>query len=227
MIGPQLAAELLDAISLVRRDPQARALVVAANGPVFCAGADLPRIFGQERPTAQMRAALRAYYESFLQIRALAIPTFAAVDGPGDRRGPQSRAQLRYADCVAAGAVWGDLRANRTPSGRRLHMVSRRGARSTARAPHLARGRDLGWHCGLRSWSRDGTSRRPTRIGDRSRRPRRRARTVARTVDRSMRRDRRTRRFRCSPRIRGLGASGIDTFRRLPGLSLVDLCGRG
>jgi enoyl-CoA hydratase len=81
-IGPQLAAELWDAVSSVRRDPEARALVVAAEGPVFCAGADLPRIFGQERPTAQMRAALRTYYESFLQIRALAIPTFAAVDGP-------------------------------------------------------------------------------------------------------------------------------------------------
>jgi enoyl-CoA hydratase len=82
VIGPQLAAELSDAVDFVGRDPEARALVLAAEGPAFCAGADLPRIFGQERPTAQMRVALRAYYQSFLQIRALAIPTFAAVDGP-------------------------------------------------------------------------------------------------------------------------------------------------
>jgi enoyl-CoA hydratase len=82
VIGPQLAAELSDAVDAVARDPNARALIVAADGPAFCAGADLPRIFGQERPNAEMRVALHAYYESFLRIRALAIPTFAAVDGP-------------------------------------------------------------------------------------------------------------------------------------------------
>jgi enoyl-CoA hydratase len=73
--------ELRDAVDAIARDRTVRALVVAADGPAFCAGADLPRVFGDERPTAEMRVALREYYDSFLQIRALAIPTFAAVDG--------------------------------------------------------------------------------------------------------------------------------------------------
>ncbi|MBA3844158.1 MAG: enoyl-CoA hydratase/isomerase family protein [Actinobacteria bacterium] len=81
-IGFDLAAELVDrALSLVA-DPEARALVVAGAGTAFCAGADLPEVFGNERPTAEMRAVLRAYYECFLSIRALPFPTFAAVHGP-------------------------------------------------------------------------------------------------------------------------------------------------
>lgn len=80
-IGSQLAAELVDHAAELAADPQARALVVTAEGPTFCAGAALPEVFGPERPTSEMRAVLRAYYECFLRIRGLPFPTFAAIGG--------------------------------------------------------------------------------------------------------------------------------------------------
>jgi enoyl-CoA hydratase len=80
-IGREAARQLVASVAEVAADHTARALVVAAEGPAFCAGADLPDIFGEERPTAAMSSDLRSYYECFLAIRALPIPTFAAVQG--------------------------------------------------------------------------------------------------------------------------------------------------
>jgi enoyl-CoA hydratase len=80
-VGFEMAAELVRGVDGLAADPEVRALVVAGEGPAFCAGADFPDVFGEVRPTAEMRAALRRYYECFLRIRALPFPTFAAVDG--------------------------------------------------------------------------------------------------------------------------------------------------
>ena len=80
-IGHQLAAELVAHADALAADPQARALVVTGAGRAFCAGADLPEVFGEERPTDEMRESLRAYYQCFLKIKALPFPTFAAVHG--------------------------------------------------------------------------------------------------------------------------------------------------
>lgn len=81
-IGFHMSAEIVGLVDGLRADPDARALVVAGDGPAFCAGADFPDVFGQIRPTAEMRTVLRQYYECFLTIRALPFPTFAAIDGP-------------------------------------------------------------------------------------------------------------------------------------------------
>lgn len=76
-------AALRDAVDEITRDPAARAVVVAGTGPAFCAGADLPAVFGGPRvATAAMRERLRSVYASFLSLRTLAVPTIAAVDGP-------------------------------------------------------------------------------------------------------------------------------------------------
>jgi enoyl-CoA hydratase len=81
-IGHDLAAELVNRAEALERDPDVRALVVTGEGTSFCAGADLPQIFGEDRPTTEMRTALRAYYACFLRIRELPFPTIAAVNGP-------------------------------------------------------------------------------------------------------------------------------------------------
>jgi len=81
-IGYELAAELVQRADELAADPDARVLVICGEGSAFSAGADLPQVFGEERPTADMRTALRSYYECFLRIRALPFPTVAAVDGP-------------------------------------------------------------------------------------------------------------------------------------------------
>lgn len=82
-IDADMRRDLLDAVATVAADPEARVLVVTGEGTSFCAGADLPAIFGdQERSVAQIRRDLHDVYESFLRLRALAIPTIAAVQGP-------------------------------------------------------------------------------------------------------------------------------------------------
>jgi enoyl-CoA hydratase len=81
-MSPALTDALADTLDAVAADPDARVLVVAANGPAFCAGADLPAVFGNpDRPVGQIRAELRRLYDSFLRIRRLEIPTIAAVHG--------------------------------------------------------------------------------------------------------------------------------------------------
>lgn len=81
-LSPQLQAELGDAVHTVAADRDARVLVVAGAGPAFCAGADLPAVFGDlTRPVDEIREGLHAIYDSFLRVRRLAIPTIAAVQG--------------------------------------------------------------------------------------------------------------------------------------------------
>ena len=77
-IGIELARELVERARSLR---EARAVVITGEGSAFCAGADLPDVFGTERSTDEMRAELREYYECFLAFRALPCPTFAAVNG--------------------------------------------------------------------------------------------------------------------------------------------------
>jgi enoyl-CoA hydratase len=82
-IGPQLREELAAAVALVAADPAAQALVVTGAGTAFCAGADLPAVFGgPARPVAEVRRQLSVIYDSFLAVRRLSIPTIAAVHGP-------------------------------------------------------------------------------------------------------------------------------------------------
>ncbi|HWH33492.1 MAG TPA: enoyl-CoA hydratase [Egibacteraceae bacterium] len=77
-----MGAELVDAAAALAADPAAKALVVTGEGEAFCAGADLPALFGDaDRPVEETRARLQRYYRGFLALRELAIPTIAAVNG--------------------------------------------------------------------------------------------------------------------------------------------------
>lgn len=77
-----MGAELIAAAHALAADPTARALVVTGQGEAFCAGADLPALFGDpDRPLEETRAHLQRYYRGFLALRDLAIPTVAAVNG--------------------------------------------------------------------------------------------------------------------------------------------------
>lgn len=82
-IGPDLQRELAARISEVQTDPEARALVLSGEGTAFCAGADLPAIFTEnDRSVSEIRQDLREYYQCFLPILDLQIPTIAAIQGP-------------------------------------------------------------------------------------------------------------------------------------------------
>jgi enoyl-CoA hydratase len=76
-------AELADAVAQIAADDAARVLVVAADGPSFCAGADLVDLFGEapNQTIDQIRNDVMRLYDSFLKILDLPIPTIAAVRG--------------------------------------------------------------------------------------------------------------------------------------------------
>ncbi len=78
-----LRDDLARAVGEVASDPESRVLVVTADGPDFCAGADLVDTFdgAAGRPLESVRADLLRVYDSFLALRGLAIPTIAAVRG--------------------------------------------------------------------------------------------------------------------------------------------------
>jgi enoyl-CoA hydratase len=82
-IDAQMRQELIDAVETVGADPDARSLVITGEGSSFCAGADLPAIFGDtDRPVHEIRQGLQDVYACFLGILDLPIPTIAAVQGP-------------------------------------------------------------------------------------------------------------------------------------------------
>jgi len=81
-MGEQMGAELLAACAAVRADPAARVVVVTGRGSAFCAGADLPALFGPQMPVTEQHARLQSYYRAFLAVRELPLPTIAAVNGP-------------------------------------------------------------------------------------------------------------------------------------------------
>jgi enoyl-CoA hydratase len=81
-LDEEMIGELADAVATIAADHSARTLVVTGEGKAFCAGADLPALFGQAgRTVAETRRHLHNVYDSFLRLRALPIPTIAAVQG--------------------------------------------------------------------------------------------------------------------------------------------------
>ena len=78
-----MGAELVAACKAAREDPSVRAVVVTGKGAAFCAGADLPELFGDpQRPVTATHAVLRSYYRAFFSVLELPLPTVAAVNGP-------------------------------------------------------------------------------------------------------------------------------------------------
>ena len=79
----EMGRELIAATADIADDPQVRAVVVTGQGKAFCAGADLPALFGDpERPVSQTHDRLQDYYQAFFSVLELRIPTIAAVNGP-------------------------------------------------------------------------------------------------------------------------------------------------
>lgn len=82
-LDEEMGARMRAVLAQVGEDPDSRVLVVTGEGPAFCAGADLPALFGDpDRDVSARRAQLQEYYRAFLDVRALAVPTVAAVNGP-------------------------------------------------------------------------------------------------------------------------------------------------
>ena len=78
-----MGAELIAAAGALADDPEARVVVVTGEGKAFCAGADLPALFGDpDRPVTETHDGLQRYYRAFFSVLELPMPTIAAVNGP-------------------------------------------------------------------------------------------------------------------------------------------------
>lgn len=71
------------AVADLRADPSVRAVVVAAEGSVFCSGGDLSWIEegASGRTPGQVRDRMMPFYRTWLSIRDLEVPVLAAVNG--------------------------------------------------------------------------------------------------------------------------------------------------
>jgi enoyl-CoA hydratase len=80
----ELCESLISVVAAISNQPAVRSVVVTGAGDhAFCAGADLPSIFGNlPTDTAAIRLRLKRVYEGFLGLRSLAVPVIAAVRGP-------------------------------------------------------------------------------------------------------------------------------------------------
>lgn len=81
-LSPETTRQLHAAITAAARDDQVRVVVLSAEGPDFCAGADLDALVGLIDAGAEVhRADARALADLFLAMRALPKPIIGAIHG--------------------------------------------------------------------------------------------------------------------------------------------------
>jgi enoyl-CoA hydratase len=76
-----MVAELIATFDAIQAAKGVRAVVLCAQGPAFCAGADRALLADATAPD-EARAVLASIYEGFLRVARCEVPTIAAVDGP-------------------------------------------------------------------------------------------------------------------------------------------------
>lgn len=131
----EMADALVATADRVDADPTVGAAVVAATGPVFCAGGDralLARI-GKRPASSESYEALGRIYDAFSRIQSMQMPTIAAVRGAAVGAGLNLvlSTDLRI---VAADAVLrsGFLPIGVHPGGGHFTLVSRQAGREAA-----------------------------------------------------------------------------------------------
>lgn len=142
-LDAELSDQLRAAVREVAADPAVRCVVVTGAGKAFCSGADLGQFRSQELGgVLPRREMLGAYYRVFLDVRDLAVPTIAAVNGPAIGAGLNLAlvCDLRVAGASARfGATF--VRLGIHPGGGAVYMLSR--LLGPARAAEMLLGGEL------------------------------------------------------------------------------------
>ena len=86
-LSRELLAELERSLDLIATDPDARVVVLAADGPVFCAGHDLKEMVG--RSEDEYRDLFQSCSRVMLALRKLPQPVIARVQGIATAAGCQ------------------------------------------------------------------------------------------------------------------------------------------
>ncbi|MCB0221196.1 MAG: enoyl-CoA hydratase/isomerase family protein [Chrysiogenetes bacterium] len=74
--------DLIAAVEKARAEPGARVVVLSGEGKAFCAGGDMTMIKNNTKRTVlENTDGMKAFYERFLRIRDIPVPTIASIQG--------------------------------------------------------------------------------------------------------------------------------------------------
>ena len=79
-LNQEMCDRLISISQEIQHDKEARLVLVRANGPVFCAGADLKERQGMSE--TQVRERRKKGFAAYAALEALPMPVVAVVDGP-------------------------------------------------------------------------------------------------------------------------------------------------
>ncbi|MEO6204595.1 MAG: enoyl-CoA hydratase-related protein [Mycobacteriales bacterium] len=100
----ELTAAWGETVASLKGDRSVRCVVVTGEGPAFCAGGDLGWLAGEPDATPdQLRDRMLPFYTTWLSLRALDVPSIAAVNGAAVGAGAAlaMSADIRYAGAAA------------------------------------------------------------------------------------------------------------------------------
>jgi 1,4-dihydroxy-2-naphthoyl-CoA synthase len=81
-MSPELGREIVRAVAELDGDADLRALIVSGSGKGFSSGGDFDLLAERTRcPADDNRRAMRAFYDAYLAIRELRVPSIAALHG--------------------------------------------------------------------------------------------------------------------------------------------------
>jgi enoyl-CoA hydratase/carnithine racemase len=125
-LDAELVGAIRSAVAEVRDDPAVRCLVVTGTDGAFCSGADLGGLIAAGTSVLGRREILASYYQVFLEVRDLDVPTVAAVNGPAIGAGLNLAlcCDLRVAaESARFGATF--VRLGIHPGGGSTHLLTR------------------------------------------------------------------------------------------------------